>query len=264
MDRRIAVVTGAANGIGRAVASVLVAEGSWVLGVDADSQALAIAATELGDTFVPFAADVSSDAARDDYVAECVTRWGRIDAAFLGAGILGPTAPLHEYRLADYDRVMSVNVRGVWLGTTRAMAAMRAQPPRAEISGASVGSIVIVSSTGGLRGSGGLGAYVASKHAVVGIMKTAAIEGGPYGIRVNAIHPGPTDTQVWTAAAATKQASEGAAVSGLPQLYRVADPREIARMAHFLLSEHASFCTGGSFVVDGGLLAGPPYLPPSL
>ena len=251
---RIAVVTGAGNGIGLAASRMFVAEGATVVGVDTDADALTAAHAALGDSFEPVPADVASAADEHDYIAECLRRHGRIDIAFLNAGILGPSSPLDEYPLEAFDAVMAVNVRGVWLGTTRAMRAMRQRRG---------GAIIITSSTGGLRGSGGMGAYVASKHAVVGLMKTAAIEGGPHGIRVNAVHPGPTDTAVWTAAAPAKAAESGDDRVGLPQLFRVADPREVAALVGFLASDEASFCTGGSYAVDGGLLAGPPYRHPA-
>lgn len=251
---RIAVVTGAANGIGLAASRLFVAEGAVVVAVDTDAAALATARIELGDAFDAVTADVASAADEDDYIATCLRRHGRVDIAFLNAGILGPSSPLEEYPLDAFDTVMAVNVRGVWLGITRVIRAMRSQ-------GAG-GAIVVTSSTGGLRGSGGMGAYVTSKHAVVGLMKTAAIEGGPYGIRVNAVHPGPTDTAVWTAAAPAKRAESGDDRVGLPQLFRVADPAEIAALVGFLASDAASFCTGGSYSVDGGLLAGPPYQHP--
>jgi len=250
MPDRVAVITGAANGIGRATSRILVADGIRVLGVDADEEALMELAGELGDALVPFIADVSQESPDHDYIAACIRRYGRVDIAFLNAGVLGPTRAMHEYPIADFDRVMAVNARGAWLGTTRAVAAMRSRGS---------GTIVLTSSTGGLRGSGGLGAYVASKHAVVGIMKTAAIEAGPYGVRVNAIHPGPTDTAVWSAAAPGKQTEASPQGGALPQLYRVAAPEEVAQMVRFLAGPDAGFCTGASFVIDGGLLAGPPF-----
>lgn len=247
---RIAVVTGAAQGIGRATSEAFLAAGATVLGVDRDAAALRSAADALGSGFETFTADVSDSSPEHDYVAACIERYGRMDIAFLNAGILGPTRPLHEYPIAAFDAVMAVNVRGVWLGVTRAMRAMRGQPQG--------GVITITSSTGGLRGAGGMGAYVASKHAVVGIMKSAAIEGGPFGIRVNAVHPGPTDTAIWRDAAPGKAAEAGDR-TGLPQLYRVAEPAEVAAVVAFLSSDDARFCTGASYPVDGGLLAGPPF-----
>lgn len=248
---KVAIVTGAANGIGRATARLFAAEGAAVMGVDRDQEGLEALRGELGDAFTSFVCDVSSAAPEDDYVEACVRRHGRIDIAFLNAGVLGPTAPLDVYPLDAFDTVMAINVRGVWLGTTRTMAAMRAT--------GTAGSITITSSTGGLRGSGGMGAYITSKHAVVGLMKSAAIEGGPDGIRVNTIHPGPTDTDVWAAAAPGKRNETGEGLVGLPQLYRVADPDEIAALVAFLSSPDAAFCTGGCYPIDGGLLAGPAY-----
>lgn len=246
---RVAIVTGAANGIGKATAARFLTSGATVVGVDHDRNALHQTAEELGDRFDPFLADVGDESSEHDYVQHALAHHGRVDIAFLNAGVLGMTAPLHDYPLDEFDRVMRINVRGVWIGTTRCLAAMR------ETGG---GAITITSSTGGLRGSGGISAYVASKHAVVGIMKSAAIEGGPHLVRVNAIHPGPTDTAVWSGAVDAKR-DESAGRAGLPQLYRVADPDEIAALVAFLSSDEAGFCTGGSYLADGGLLAGPPY-----
>ncbi len=252
---RVAVITGAANGIGRATAARFIAEGATVVGVDVDAARLAELSAELGASFEPVVADVALDAPEHDYLANAADRHGRIDIVFLNAGVLGTPMPIESTPIEDFDRVMAINTRGVWLGTARALRIMRSQGG---------GVITITSSTGGLRGSGGLGPYIASKHAVVGIMKSAAIEGAAHGIRVNAIHPGPTDTGVWAAAAGTKRAEgeAGGATAGLPQLNRVADPAEIAALVAYLSSDEASFSTGASFVIDGGLLAGPPYVHP--
>jgi len=250
LESRIAVITGAGNGIGRATAARFVAEGATVIGVDLDEAGLAAARAELGPAFEPFPADVADDAPEHDYVAAALARHGRLDLAFLNAGILGPTKPIHEIAPAEFDRTMAINVRGVWLGTARALTAMRERRS---------GVITITSSTGGLRGAGGMAPYIASKHAVVGVMKAAAIEGGPVGVRVNAIHPGPTDTRVWSGATDTKREETGTGRAGLPQLYRVADPAEIAGLVAWLSSDEAAFVTGASYPIDGGLLAGPPY-----
>lgn len=250
-EGRIAIVTGAGNGIGRATAARFVGEGATVVGVDVDDAGLGRVREELGPRFEPFIADVADPSIEHDYFASCLARHGRVDIAFLNAGVIGLDGPIHDYPLEEFDRVMAVNVRGVWIGTARSLAAMREQRN---------GVITITSSTGGLRGGGHRGPYNTSKHAVVGIMKSAAIEGGPHGIRVNAIHPGPIDTGMlprgrWAFAADGDQ--PGGPV-GLPQLYRVADPSEVAAMVAFLSSDEAAFSTGGSFMVDGGLMAGPP------
>lgn len=247
-EGKTALVTGAANGIGRASVERFLAEGATVVGVDRDAAALAELAAAHGDRFDPIVADVSQADDANDYVARTVDRHGRIDIAFLNAGIEGRFGTIASLTVEDFDAVMAVNTRGVWIGLSRLLAAMR---------DAGGGVITITSSTGGLRGVPGLGPYSASKHAVIGLMKTAALEGGRHNIRVNSVNPGPIDTRMLDALgdASPTGGAKGQPGGGTP-LGRIADPAEVAGVVAFLSGSDASFCTGGVYTVDGGIVAG--------
>jgi NAD(P)-dependent dehydrogenase (short-subunit alcohol dehydrogenase family) len=151
-----------------------------------------------------------------------------------------------------FDRVMRVNVRGVWLGLAGVLPMMRAQGG---------GSIVVTSSIAGTRGTAGQGAYVASKHAVLGLMKTAALEGAPHRIRVNAICPAPIDTEMMQALAAgidpgDHEAGKRKVLSAIP-LGRYGTADEVAKLVMFLSGDDSSYCTGAAYMIDGGGTAGP-------
>ncbi|MGE3773332.1 MAG: SDR family NAD(P)-dependent oxidoreductase [Gammaproteobacteria bacterium] len=248
---KIAIITGGAAGIGLASARLFVAEGAKVLLVDVQRAQLDAAVAELGEGQVmAMAADVSDPAQTQAYVDAALARWGRVDVLFANAGIEGKVAPLAEAALEDYERVMAVNVRGVFLALKAVLPVMQKQGG---------GSIVITSSLGGLRGTPRIGPYIASKHAVVGLMKTAALENARYNIRVNTINPAPIDTrmvhsleQQWAPGAPEKIAAR--MVNGVP-LQRYGTPAEVAQLALFLASDESSFCTGNAFPVDGGMSA---------
>lgn len=251
LDGRIVLVTGAASGIGLAIASACVAEHAHVLMIDRNEAALHQVTERLGPSATMFVADVSVPDSASNYVRNVLARFGRIDAAILNAAIAGPAAPLETIATEDFDRVFAVNVRGVWFGLQALFPPMKAQKS---------GNIVIMSSVGGYRGAPRMAPYVASKHAVIGLMRTAAIEGASSGIRVNAIAPAPVDTAMMAGIAAQlnsrdPQAALRRSVEHLP-LRRMATPAEIAAMAVFLLSDESSYCTGTVFPVDGGLSAG--------
>ncbi len=174
-------------------------------------------------------------------------RHGRIDAALLNAGIEGEVAGIADVSLAVFDRVMAVNVRGVWIGLAALMPAMKA---------GGGGSIVITSSVGGLKATPGIAAYGASKHAVIGLMKAAAVEGAPDRIRVNTVNPGPVDTRMIAAIERGRMpndtnAARDAGVARIP-LKRYGVPEEIAALMLFLASDESGFCTGGTYLADGG------------
>ncbi len=244
LEGKVAVITGAGNGIGAAAARRFVAEGARVMLVDRDEAALASLAAELGARAATLAGDVADPATASGFVAEAQCRFGRIDIGLLNAGIEGEVAAIPDLPLATFDRVMATNVRGVWLGLAALMPAMKQDG----------GSIVITSSTAGLRGAARLAAYVTSKHAVIGLMRSAAQEGAPDGIRVNCVNPGPTDTRMINAIdeGMAPGAATEARMRRIP-LRRYGNVTEIASMMLFLASEEASFCTGSIYLVDGGV-----------
>lgn len=248
LQGKVAVITGGADGIGAATARRFVNEGAKVLLVDVNEEALARTASSIGPHAACFVGDVSADAVASSYVAEALRRFGKVDIGVLNAGIEGSFGRIDELSVDTFDRVMAVNVRGVWLGLAALMPAMRATGG---------GSIVVTSSVAGLRGAPNLAAYGASKHAVIGLMKSAALEGISSGIRVNAINPAPIQTRMLDAI------DEGISKSGMTiskearvPIGRYGDPSEVASLMLFLASDESSFCTGATYLIDGGSMSG--------
>ncbi|MEO3930895.1 glucose 1-dehydrogenase [Micromonosporaceae bacterium B7E4] len=251
-EDRVAVVTGGAAGFGRAVGQRLLADGARVVLVDRDAEALAGTATELGGggRVRAVRADVSQEAEVAGYVAEAMAAYGRIDAFFNNAGIEGRMAPITELGVDDFDRVIAVNLRGVFLGLREVLRVMKAQGG---------GAIVNTASMAGIRGSATFSPYVASKHGVIGLTRCAALEGAPYGIRVNTIAPGHIDTRM--ARDLTVQVDpddpQGAydrAAARIP-LARYGTAEEVAHLATWLLSDGASYVSGATHLIDGALNA---------
>lgn len=253
---KVAIVTGGSGGIGRAAARLFAAEGARVMLVDLDAAALQALVAEIGaesgEERAAFTiADVSDAAQTAAYVAATLERFGGVDIALLNAGIEGRIVPLAEYPDDMFDKVIAVNVRGVFLGLKHVMPAM-AKRGR--------GSIVITSSTAGIRAVGGMSAYVTSKHAVIGLMRTAAMEGAASDIRVNTVNPSPIDTRMMEsieqqAGLPVGDRSNRPMARHTP-LQRYGEPEEVAKLMLFLASDDASFCTGGVYMVDGGVSAG--------
>ncbi len=252
LDGKVAIVTGGAGGIGAASAELFVREGASVMLVDREEQGLRAAADAIRSERVAWAvADVSSPEAVERFVQQTLERFGRIDVVFANAGVEGRVAPIVDYPLAELDRVLAVNVRGPFL------AIQRAAPHIAKRGG---GSIIVTSSVAGHVGSPGLSAYVASKHAVMGLVKTAAIELAPLGIRVNALNPGPIENRMMRSIEDQAAPGKGEQVKqgflALVPMRRYGTNEEMARMALFLASADSSYCTGASFLGDGGFVAG--------
>jgi NAD(P)-dependent dehydrogenase (short-subunit alcohol dehydrogenase family) len=248
IDGKIVIITGAANGIGATAARRFVHEGASVLLVDRDEAGLKAIVSELpADRASSCVADVTDEAATKAFVDATVERFGRVDAALLNAGIETDINRIQDTPVATFDRVMAVNVRSVWLGLAAIMPIMRANGG---------GSIVITSSISGLRGSALQAPYNASKHAVIGLMKSAALDGAKDKIRVNTINPGGTKTRMMAAIDQGMDAAGqgGIALSRIP-MGRYAEPSEIASMMLFLVSDESSFCTGASYLVDGGSMS---------
>lgn len=241
LDGKVALITGAAGGIGAACARLFAAEGARLVLMDRDSGTPDI------DGARAFAGDVSQPEDMAAAVACAREAFGGLDVAVLNAGIEGTVAPLAEYDVDTFDRVIAVNLRGVFLGIKHAMPAMEARGG---------GSIVVVSSIAGLRGRPRMGAYVASKHAVVGLMRTAALEGAAAGVRVNSVHPSPVDTRMMRSLESMlapddpegfRRDYERASPQG-----RYARPEEVGQVMLFLASDDSGHCTGGTYTVDGG------------
>lgn len=244
-DGRVAVVTGAGNGLGRGSAERLAAEGASVVVVDIDGEAARRVAAALPGRAVAVAADVSDEDQVDAYLAAAVEAFGRVDFHHLNAGIFGSFATLPDLPAGEFDRVMAVNVRGQFLGLRAAFRQYRSQ--------GSGGAIVLTASIASLTGSADLLAYQTSKHASLGLMRGAAMYGGPLGIRVNAVAPGIVPTDLFAAAAGTAGGKDDMErrASTTP-LRRAGTPADVGTVVAFLLSEDSGYMTGQALSVDGG------------
>jgi len=245
---KVAIITGGAGGIGRAAGALFVREGATVLLIDKPGSDVEPAAEELGSSAAAFAADVSVAAQVDAYYREAERRFGGFDIVLLNAGITGAHLPLEDYPVATFDEVMAVNVRAVWLGLRAAIRPLRARGG---------GSIIITSSIQGLSALPQTSAYTTSKHAVIGMMKGAALELAQQNIRINCVLPGMTDTpmmdRIHSASGAAAQMA--AAIRSTIPMRRYARAEEIARAMLFLASDESSYSTGATYVIDGGILA---------
>ncbi len=260
LTNKVTLITGGAGGIGQAAARQFTSEGARVVLVDLDESALQSAVQSLGEDMASYVvADVTQPEQVQSYVNAAVERWGGIDVFLANAGIEGTLSPILDYPIEIFDQVMAVNVRGVWLGLKYVIPVMRDRGG---------GSIVITSSTAGIGGSAGISAYVTSKHAVIGLMRTAALECAPLGIRVNTVNPAPIETRMMRSmeemrvaaadsSAVTVQQTKEATAARIP-LQRYGSPEEVAKLMLFLASDDSSFCTGGVYMVDGGRSAGSP------
>jgi NAD(P)-dependent dehydrogenase (short-subunit alcohol dehydrogenase family) len=250
LDGKVAIITGAAGGIGKATAELFVKEGARVFLVDRDEGKLAALKQALGSGAAFACADVSREEDAVRYVRGCVSAFGGVDVLFANAGIEGSVCPVTSLATEVFDNVLAVNVRGVFLGIKYAA-------PEIEKRGG--GSIVITASVAALRGSAGLSAYVTSKHALTGLARTAALELASAKIRVNTVNPGPVDNRMMRSI--EEQASPGHAAEvkrgfeSQVALGRYATNEDVGGMVLFLASSDASYCTGASFVVDGGFTA---------
>lgn len=246
------LVTGAAGAIGFATCKILAREGARVMLVDIDDERLQARTAELkaaGHDAVAFHADCADEMQVRAYAEAALEAFGQVDGFFNNAGIEGTLAPTHEYPVAEFDKVLSVNLRGMFLGLRYVLPDMVRRGSGAVVNTASIGSE---------RGLAGACAYNAAKHGAVGLTRTAASEVAQKGVRVNCVMPGVIETPLLVGmleqmfddvAAGMKKLGEVATLN------RVGQPREVGDVVSFLLSDEASYVNGAKWEIDGGALA---------
>jgi NAD(P)-dependent dehydrogenase (short-subunit alcohol dehydrogenase family) len=248
LENKVAIITGGAGSIGKTTAKLFLEEGAKVFLVDTNEHDLKIVDDELEGSRIKYCvADVSKSEDVQRYVNEAVAEFGKIDIFFNNAGIEGVVKPLVDYPEDVFDKILAVNVKGMWLGNKYVLPHMN-----------DGGSIILTSSVAGIVGFAGLSAYVTSKHAVVGIMRVSAIEAAPRKIRVNSVHPSPVNNRMMRSIEEGASAGHGEEVKKLFEasipLRRYADPIEIAKLVVFLASDDSQFITGTTQVIDGGMV----------
>ena len=247
-EGKVAFVTGAAGGIGFATARAFAESGAAVVITDVNENAAKAAAdalTNAGHKALGLRCDVSDEAQVATAIAETVSVFGRLDAAYNNAGLHAPSVETADALAEDFDRVIAVNLRGVWACMKHELRQMRKQGN---------GTIVNCSSQSGLAGIAGLGAYTASKHGVIGLTKAAALEYARKGIRINAICPGTANTPMVAKAMKDHPAEMQAVIDDIP-LGRMGTPEEIASAVLWLCSPGAGFMIGQIVAPDGGYTA---------
>lgn len=246
---KVVLVTGGGAGIGRAICRAFAQAGAQIACIDRDAlqgQATVDEIRGLGREALYIAADVTDGAQVQSYVRDTIAAFGRIDVFANNAGIEGVVRSITEYPEDDFDRVMAVNVRGVFLGLKYVLPVMKARRS---------GVIINTGSTGSHVGSTGVCAYVASKHAILGLTRCAALEVASLGIRVNAVCPGGTRTRMQQSLADNRSKVDELAFNLATPNGRIAEPEEIAATVMFLASDHARHMVGQSIILDGGRLA---------
>ena len=239
---RVALVTGASSGIGAAICRQLAEEGHQVIAADVNLPGAQAVALSLGGNVQPVMLDVTDPDAVAACIQQIIQHHGRLDMAVNNAGIGGASLETGEYPLDEWHRVLAVNLHGVFYCMKYQLNAMQAQGS---------GAIVNMASILGSNGWAGSAAYVAAKHALVGMTKSAALEYASQGIRINAVGPGFIETPMLSSI----KPEEYAALVGLHPAGRLGKPEEVAALTCFLLSEQASFINGSYHLVDGGFSA---------
>jgi len=251
-EGKTVIVTGAAGAIGFATCEILAREGAKVMLVDIAEDRLEQCTAELldaGHEAIAFRADCADEAQVEDYARTAMDAWGRIDGFFNNAGIEGVLAPTHEYPIEEFDKVLHVNLRGMFLGLRFVLPHMVA---------AGRGAVVNTASIGSERGLAGACAYNAAKHGAVGLTRTAASEVAQKGVRVNCVMPGVIETPLLVGMLEQMFDNVEAGMKKLGEvatLNRVGQPREVGDVVSFLLSDEASYVNGAKWEIDGGALA---------
>ena len=243
---KVALITGAAAGMGLATAQAFAKAGATVVLADFNEKAVTAAAQKLataGYKALAVRCDVSDDAQVAEMVQRTVAEFGRLDAAFNNAGVMAHIAPIAESSRDDWDRVIGVNLRGVWSCMQHELRVMERQGSGAIVNNASVGA---------LTGNPGIASYIASKHGVVGLTRSAALEYIKRGIRVNAVNPGLIDTQVARDVVNGDEQAYAEIAKHVP-IGRAGRPEEIASTVLWLCSPAASYIVGHALTVDGGM-----------
>lgn len=239
---RVAFVTGAASGIGRAAAIAFAAEGARLAILDRSSDALRTveaSVKEAGGEVLAIACDVSSPDQVEGAIKQIVDRFGRLDIAFNNAGVENKAAPVHEIDLAEWDRIIGINLRGTFLCMKHELAQMVKQG----------GGVVVNTSSGaGIRGVAGGAAYAASKHAIIGLTRSAALDYAKQNIRVNAVLPGNIETPMMD----RFTGGDMQKAIDLEPVGRLGKPEEIAEAVLWMASDLGGFVTGAATVIDGG------------
>ena len=239
---RVAFITGAASGIGRAAAIAFVAEGARVAILDRSADALRTveaSVKEAGGEVLAIACDVSSPDQVEGAIKQIVDRFGRLDIAFNNAGVENKAAPVHEIDLAEWDRIIGINLRGTFLCMKHELAQMVKQGR---------GVVVNTSSGAGIRGVAGGAAYAASKHAIIGLTRSAALDYAKQNIRVNAVLPGNIETPMMD----RFTGGDMQKAIDLEPVGRLGKPEEIAEAVLWMASDLGGFVTGAATVIDGG------------
>jgi len=247
LKNKVAIITGGAGGIGIETAKLFIQEGAKVMLVDLNEDLLKTEIKKIGSPNISYCvADVSKEMDVNKYVSQTLKEFQKIDIFFNNAGIEGVFKPIADYPEAEFDKVIAVNLKGVWLGCQKVIPKMENE-----------GSVIISSSVAGLKGFPGLGAYVATKHAVVGIMRVAALEFADRKIRVNTVHPGPVNNRMMRSIEEqispedSKIAQEN--FEKTVPFKRYAESKEIGEMVLFLASDKSKYITGTKMIVDGGM-----------